>query len=72
MTTFAKEPDRIVCQHTVKARWAEDFIPVLNALYDTANKLASEADRHPWKEDATDKRRARGLGTIALADDTFG
>jgi hypothetical protein len=44
----------------------------LNALYDTANKLASEADRHPWKEDTTDKRRARGLGTIALADDTFG
>ena len=57
------------CRHCL---WAEDFIPVLNALYDTANKLASEADRHPWKEDATDKRRARGLGTIALADDTFG
>jgi len=36
MTTFAKELDRIVCQHTVKARWAEDFIPVLNALYDIA------------------------------------
>ena len=48
MTTFAKELDRIVCQHTVKARWAEDFIPVLNALYDTANKLASEADRRLW------------------------
>jgi hypothetical protein len=49
MTTFAKELDRIVCQHTVKARWAEDFIPVLNALYDTANKLARP---HPQRRKA--------------------
>ena len=72
MTSFAKELDRLVCQHTVKARWADDFIPVLNVLYDAANQLASEADRHPWKEDTTDKRRARDLGAIALADDPFG
>ena len=66
MTSFAKELDQLVCQHTAKARWAEDFIPVLNALYDAANQLASEADRHPWNEDTTDKRRT------VLTDDTFG
>jgi hypothetical protein len=38
MTSFAKELDQLVCQHTVKARWAEDFIPVLNALYDAASR----------------------------------
>ena len=64
MTTFAKELDRIVCQHTVKARWAEDFMPILNDLYDAANQLASEADRHPWKENT--KRHP------VLTDDTFG
>ena len=64
MTSFAKELDRLVCQHTVKARWAEDFIPILTALYDAANQLASEADRHPWKD--TDKRPP------VLTDDTFG
>ena len=66
MTSFAKELDRLVCQHTVKARWTDDFIPVLNALYDAANQLANEADRHPWREDTTDKPRA------VLTDDTFG
>ena len=66
MTSFAKELDRLVCQHTVKARWSDDFIPVLNALYDAANQLASEAYRHPWKEDTTGERRA------VLTDNTSG
>jgi hypothetical protein len=33
----------------------------LNALYDAANQLASEVDRHPWKEDTKDKQRAAFL-----------
>jgi hypothetical protein len=65
MTSFAKELDRLVRQHTIKARRPEDFIPVVNALYDAANQLASEADRHPWKEGRTNKRPV-------LTDDTFG
>jgi hypothetical protein len=49
--TFAHELDQLIRKHLGKPRCGEDFISVLNALCDAADKLAAEADRLPWKEE---------------------
>jgi hypothetical protein len=44
-----------------KLRYGDDFVPIISALYETADKLAVKADGRPWKDDepAQVKRRRK-------------
>ena len=48
--TFARELDELIRKHLATPVYGEDFMPILNALCDAADKLAFEADRYPWRE----------------------
>jgi hypothetical protein len=47
--TFVEELNQLIGKHTDKARYRDDFIPILNALCNTADKLAGWADGYPFK-----------------------
>lgn len=49
MTSFASELDQLIRKYTDKARYCDDFIPILSALCNTADKLAEQADSYPFK-----------------------
>lgn len=59
MTTFAHDLDKLIAKHLGKPSRGDEFIDIIEALYDRAERLAERADRYRFSDESEAEYRER-------------
>jgi hypothetical protein len=54
MTTFATDLDHLIRTHVGTPKCGDDLLPIVEALYEAANRVARQGDHYRWRDEFED------------------
>jgi hypothetical protein len=64
--TFAADLDHLIRKHVDNPKYGDEMLPIIEALYEAAGRMATQADRYRWCDES--QRQFEGRRRWQAAD----